>query len=853
MSDHRYKIEVRANLPKELKELDDLANNLIYSWDRRVRRVFRYMDPELWDKSNHRPKVLLKWISQSRLDELAQDRNFYDEFQHALAVHRSHLAKTENPHPDIARRLKKDAHQIAYFCAEFGLHESLPIYSGGLGILAGDHLKAASELGLPMVAVGLMYHQGYFTQCVDSEGRQHARTKAHQLDTLPIKLVQDASQQPLRISVPFPGREIKVQIWQASVGHLPLYLLDTDVEDNDSVGRAITNQLYGGDHTTRLAQEWVLGLGGVKALRALNITPTVWHINEGHAACSILERTRELVAEGLDFESALEAVANATLFTTHTPVPAGHDIFTSEEMARQLEPLAAQMQIPVKRLLALGSASYSDHKFNMTSLGLHGSRFHNGVSQIHGRVASHMEASHWPQIPADENPITHVTNGVHVLTFLAREWANLFDTRYHGWRDRVTDKQYWHIHVDKIPDPNYWNIRQLIKTEMLQFVSNVLRKQYLRNSEGEANTEHLLMNLSPYNADPPMIIGFARRFATYKRATLIFKDLGRLARLLNNPEAPVVLLFAGKAHPADQPGQELIRQITEISKQPPFLGKVFYIEDYDLALARHLVAGVDVWLNNPEYPLEACGTSGQKAGINGVLNVSILDGWWAEAYDGVNGWGITSIQNATPENRDAAEAQNLMGVLEHEVIPLYFDRDGVGYSREWINRSKAAMASIIPAYSAHRMLLDYCHQFYIPASNRHKKMAAHRHQTTIELTRWKQKIHEAWSKIHVIRLHNPTEQLNNNEIFHLQLEVFLNGLSAEDIHIECVLGYETPTVKFKKFVCYKLEFSKTINDNCLFELNIPLTENGLFDYELRLYPSHPALAHPFEMGYMLCI
>lgn len=853
MSDTRYQLEVQANLPKELTELHDLADNLIYSWDRRVRRVFRYMDPELWDRSNHRPKVLLKWISQSRLEELRQDRNFFDEFQHALAVHRSQLSKTENPHPDIAPTLRASSSLIAYFCAEFGLHESLPIYSGGLGILAGDHLKAASELGLPLVAVGLMYHQGYFTQHVDSEGKQHARAKAHQLDTLPIRLVRDASGDPVTVTVPFPDREIQVQIWQASVGHLPLYLLDTDVAANQAKDRSLTNQLYGGDHTTRLAQEWVLGIGGVKALRALNKSPSAWHINEGHAAFSILERTREWVETGLDFETALETVASATLFTTHTPVPAGHDIFTTEEMAHQLGPLADLMQVPVKRLLALGSASKSEHQFNMTSLGLQGSRFHNGVSEIHGRVASHMEARHWADIPAEENPITYVTNGVHVLTFLAREWANLFDTRYHGWRDRVTDKQYWRTHVDKIPDPNYWNIRQLIKTEMLQFITNVLRKQYLRNLVGDVHTERLLLNLSPSNSEQPLVIGFARRFATYKRATLIFRDLGRLARLLNNPEMPVVLLFAGKAHPADQPGQELIRQIIEVSRQAPFAGKVFYIEDYDLALARHLVAGVDVWLNNPEYPLEACGTSGQKAGINGVLNVSILDGWWAEAFDGKNGWGITPIQNATAEARDAAEAENLMEILEHEVIPLYFDRDGVGYSHEWIKRSKAAMASIIPAHSAHRMLLDYCNQFYIPAIKRNQMVSAEENRVAIELTQWKHKIHAAWPKIHLVRLHNPIEYLNNNEVFHLQVEMFLDGLNADDIRIECMLGYETATDNFEKLICYSLEFTKNINDNCLFELNVPLTENGLFKYELRLYPTHPALAHPFEMGYMLRI
>ncbi|HMM44892.1 MAG TPA: alpha-glucan family phosphorylase [Candidatus Macondimonas sp.] len=850
MSPKRFTIEVQAHLPERLRDLNVLANNLLYAWDRRVRRVFRHMDPALWDRCGHNPKVFLRLISQRRLHELLDDINFMEEYEYALNVSRHYHDQTRRLHPKLARHLDPAKDVIAYFCAEYGLHESLPIYSGGLGILAGDHCKAASDLGLPFVAVGLMYHQGYFTQIIDEHAEQRAEFHPHRLEDLPITPALGADGRPVEIEIAFPGRMVRARVWQAMVGHLKLYLLDTDVAENRDDDRSITYQLYGGDRITRLSQEIVLGIGGVRALRALGIAPTVWHINEGHAAFLVLERCRELVANGLPFTTALEQVASATLFTTHTPVPAGHDVFDRALIEPYLGEMTRSLDITMEDLLALGRSPGVESGFNMTALGLRGSRFHNGVSRIHGEVASRMEAYHWPQIPPEENPIGYVTNGVHVMTFLASEWVMFFDSRSRGWREYMTDKRFWQDYVQSIPDQAFWSLRQNIKAGLLDHVREALCRQYRRNHVGEAHIQRMLTHLSP-NGNPPLVIGFARRFATYKRATLLFRDPVRLARILNQADRPIVLLFAGKAHPQDRPGQDLIRVIGDYAEQPEFEDKLFFIENYDLALGRKLVSGVDVWLNTPEYPMEACGTSGQKAGLNGALNVSILDGWWGETFDGTNGWGLIPQTGVDADTRDRLEAEELLDVLEHEVIPLYFARNSQGYSPGWVSRSKAAMQTILPRHSAERMLEDYIRQYYLPAINHGRQLAANGGALARELTEWKAHVRRAWNGVRMSRLDEPKTRIDVEASLDLRVRVELNGLAPEHVRLECVLGEEDAFGRFHRSTCYALQPVGTEGSATIFALQEPMTEAGLYAYEIRLFPFHPALAHPFETGCML--
>ena len=846
----RFSIEVQPLLPEKLRDLDVLANNLLYAWDRRVRRVFRHMDPALWDRCGHNPKVFLRQISQHRLQELLDDTTFMEEYEYALNVSRHYQDQTRRMHPRLARQLDPTRDVIAYFCAEYGLHESLPIYSGGLGILAGDYCKAASDLGLPFVAVGLMYHQGYFTQIIDAHAEQRAEFRPHRLEDLPITPALDADGRPVEIQIAFPGRTVRARVWQAIVGHLKLYLLDTDVAENRPEDRAITYQLYGGDRTTRLTQEIVLGIGGVRALRALGVAPTVWHINEGHAAFLVLERCREQVVDGLPFAAAMEQVAAATLFTTHTPVPAGHDVFDRALIEPYLADFARALGIGMDELLALGRSPGEDASFNMTALGLRGSRFHNGVSRIHGEVASRMEAYHWPQIPPEENPIGYVTNGVHVMTFLASEWVMFFDSRSRGWRDRMTDRRFWQDYVGAISDQAFWSLRQNIKIGLLDHVREALCRQYRRNHFGEPHIQRMLTHLSP-NGNPPLVIGFARRFATYKRATLLFRDPVRLARILNQADRPVVLLFAGKAHPQDRPGQDLIRIIGDYAEQPEFEDKIFFIENYDLALGRKLVSGVDVWLNTPEYPMEACGTSGQKAGLNGALNVSILDGWWGETFDGTNGWGLIPQTGVDADTRDRLEAEELLDVLEHEVIPLYFAHNSQGYSPGWVGRSKAAMQTILPRHSADRMLEDYIRQYYVPAIAHGRRLAANGGALARDLTDWKAAVCNAWNGVRMQRMDEAPTRIMVDAPLDLRVRVELNGLAAEDVRLECVLGEEDTFGRFHRRTCYPLQAVGTDGNATVFALQEPMTEAGLYSYEVRLFPFHSALAHPFETGRML--
>lgn len=851
MTGTRYILEVQPVLPERLKRLQELANDLLYSWDREVRALFYRLNSDLWEACGHNPKLFLRRISQKRLDEAAEDRVFMEDYNRVLSVYDTY--HQERARPIITQLLDPKEDLVAYFCAEFGFHESFQIYSGGLGILAGDYCKAASDLNIPFVAVGMLYRQGYFIQTIDGHGNQIAHYTPTYFSDLPIKPAIDTKGAEIHVQVDLPGRRVVLKVWQAKAGHITLYLLDSDLPENGESDRAITFQLYGGDINTRMQQEIVLGIGGVRALHAVGLNPTVWHINEGHAAFMILERCREFVAQGLDFDSALELVAANTVFTTHTPVPAGHDIFDNQLATSYFSDFAKQLGIDINYFLSLGSSPNSQGGFNQTALALRGSRFRNGVSRIHGGVASRMAAFVWPQIPPDENPMGYVTNGVHVPTFLAREWANIFDMRFGGgWRNQELNKDFWG-RIDDIPDHSFWSVRQTLKSEMLLEVKRRVIRQQRRNGCSEALLDRYTQHLMPHDSDI-LTLGFARRFATYKRATLLFSDPARLARLFNNPDRRVLLIFAGKAHPHDLPAQRLIQTVHEYSRRPEFEGKIILLEGYDLSLARKLVTSVDVWINTPEYPLEASGTSGEKAGINGVINLSVLDGWWDEGYNEENGWAITPHgPQYDSAYRDREEGQELLDILERQVIPLYYTRNGHGYSEGWVKKSKNSMKSLLPRFNAQRMVMDYATNYYTRARKQRLIMSGNNFARAKEIAAWRKRLDSSWPHVSLRRVDQAPSEIRSGSILSLRVAARLNGLQAEDVLIECLVGREMENGEFVRLDSHIFvpEKSAEKSDETLFKLDLNPRLPGLQYYKIRMFPFHPALSHRFESGYMI--
>ncbi len=846
MAGTTYQLEVNPELPQRLARLEELANNLWYSWDRPTRALFSRLHPALWHAVGHNPKAFLKRVDQRRLVEAADDPVFLATYNRALSAYDTyHNEPIRSDHGAL-----RHDDLIAYFCAEFGFHESLPIYSGGLGILAGDHCKAASDMRLPFVGVGLLYRQGYFHQTIDVEGQQQAIYTDSDFEDLPIRPVTRDGGSELRIAVELAERTVLVKVWQARVGHLLLYLLDTDLEENSAHDRDIAHQLYGGDRTTRIEQEIMLGVGGARALFEMGLKPTAWHINEGHAAFLVLERIRTLAKEGLNFASALEAVAANTVFTTHTAVAAGHDHFTTEILKHYFEGWCRELNIGINELLSLGQAGDSAD-FNMTALAVRGSRFHNGVSRIHGGVSSRICARLWPQIEPAENPISYVTNAVHVPTFLATDWHDLFD-RYlgHGWSQRLMDPACW-SGIYSIPDHLFWSVRQSLKSQMLYLVRHRIAEQNARNHGSEAHLDRVLRLADPSNPNV-LIIGFARRFATYKRATLLFQDLKWLHEIVSDQERPVVFIFAGKAHPADQPGKDLIRRVAEVARMPEFEGRILLVEGYDLQLARRLVSGVDVWLNNPVYPLEASGTSGMKAGINGVINLSVLDGWWGEAYDGKNGWAIKPATSAADEwRRDQEEARTLYELLQDSVIPLYYSRGPVGYSPGWVAMAKHSLVTLLPRFNSTRMLSEYLTKFYVLAAGQGRRYLQEASSGARELAAWKAKVRAAWNQVTVRGCDHAPRRIPFGESFRVQAAVNLDGLDPSDVVVELLLG-RPGRIAVERLHSYRLNHVGPMagGKEHLFALELTPDLCGKLEYRIRAYPYHELLTHRFEMGMM---
>lgn len=845
-----YALTVNPRIPERLVRLEELANNLWYSWDRATRALFSRLDARLWEAVEHNPKAFLKRVDESLLIAAAEDPTFLSNYNSVLSAFDSYHSEPAR-HQAIPGIGARD--QIAYFCFEFGFHESLPVYSGGLGILAGDHCKAASDVCLPFVAVGLLYRQGYFFQTIDGQGNQQATHTDWDFDDLPVIPVLQEDGTEVRVSVNFPGRAVAIKVWRAQIGHVPLYLLDTDIPENSQRDRLITYQLYGGDPAMRIEQELILGVGGVEALKAMNIKPTVWHSNEGHAAFMMLARARDLVREGLDFPSALEAVAVKTVFTTHTAVPAGHDHFPEAMMQQYFESFYHELGITRETFMALGCTA-DNHDFNMTALAIRMSRMHNGVSKIHCGVSAQICRDFWPQIEPEENPVDYITNGVHIPTFLAQEWVDLFDRQLSPeWRNKLCDGEFW-ASIKKIPDHVFWSIRQTLKSQMFYGIRARLTEQNIRNHGSDAHLDRLLKFADPINPNV-LTLGFARRFATYKRATLLFENLDWLREILLDPERPVLLIFAGKAHPADLPGQELIRRVSEVAAMPEFVGRILLVEGYDLRLARRLVAGVDVWLNSPIYPLEASGTSGMKAGINGSLNLSILDGWWGEGFDGTNGWGIKPVaQDVDPKMRDAEESRSFYEILQDQVITLYYDRGKSGYSTGWVKKAKHSMISLLPRYGARRMVDEYIQKFYIRASEQGLRYENDGYAVAKEVADWKTKVLSAWGGVNIRRLDSPSQQLSFGEPIHFKVAVQLNGLQPEDVFVELLISRQYNQTRLDRFKHFRFECTGKLGaEEHQFELTHAPVLCGRQQYYLRVYPCHPMLVHSLEMGLMLWV
>lgn len=843
-----YQLEVNPRLPRRLERLEELANNLWYSWDRPTRTLFSRLHPMLWHAVGHSPKAFLKRIDQKRLIDAADDPVFLSSYKRVLSAFDSYLEQTRRSEP--AEELAEDDF-IAYFCTEFGFHESMPIYSGGLGILAGDHCKAASDLALPFVGVGLLYRQGYFAQTIDSEGHQRAHYADSDFDDLPITPVVRGDGTALHVTVKLRERNVEAKVWQAQVGKVRLILLDTDIDENVAADRHIAHRLYGGDRATRIEQEIFLGVGGVRALEEMGLKPTVWHINEGHAAFLVLERVRQLTSQGHEFAAAIEAVAASTVFTTHTAVPAGHDHFSDEMIRRYFEAWCLDLKINCEELLALGHDPASGD-FNMTALAVRGSRFHNGVSRIHGGVSSEICARLWPQIEHVENPITYVTNGVHMPTFFSDEWHELFERQLGpGWGQRL-DQEDCQRGIYTIPDHLFWSVHQSLKAQMLFLIRYRIMQQHARNHGSEAHLDRMLKLSNPDNPNV-LTIGFARRFATYKRATLLFQNLQWLRELISDPKRPVLFVFAGKAHPADQPGQEFLRRIAEVARLPEFEGHFLLVEGYDLQLARRLVSGVDVWLNNPVYPLEACGTSGMKAGMNGVLNLSVLDGWWGEGYDGRNGWAIKPASATLDETRrDQEEARTLYEILQDSVLPLYYDIGPAGYSPGWITMAKDSMVSILPRFNASRTVGEYLTRFYKPAAQQWRRYVQFNFAGARAVANWKARVRVAWHNIAIRRIDTALQRIPFGENLRFEVAVNLDGLVPEDVVVELLFGRPGNGGQPRKAESYHLRNEGPIagSREHLYVIEFKPEMCGKIEYRIRIYPYHELLTHRFEMGMM---
>ncbi|HEX7039197.1 MAG TPA: alpha-glucan family phosphorylase [Trueperaceae bacterium] len=831
-------LTVQPRLPERIGRLGDLSYDLYWTWKPDARRLFRELHPEAWERSNHDPVVVLREVDQARLEAAARDPAYLELYDRVVARWDAYRER-DTWFRTVAAEGGVPAPRFAYFCAEYGWHESISLYSGGLGVLAGDHTKAASDLGVPLTAVGLYYPEGYFHQRVADDGSQEAVYVRVPPEDTPFTPVLGPGGERALVTVRLFGRDVRVQAWRCRVGLVEALLLDTDVAGNDEEARRLLARLYGGDQRTRIGQEVVLGVGGVRLLRALGLSPTSWHMNEGHSAFMALERCRELVEEGRTFAEAREVVAASTVFTVHTPVAAGNDAFPFDLARECFDGYWEELGLTAREFEDLARADHGwGEAFSMTALALRFSSGRNGVSALHGETSRRIWADLWPGVPEDEVPIGHVTNGVHLRTWMAPAVQDLVaEVLGEGWLDAADDEALWEPFRGVDP-ARLWEVRRALKRQSLRFLRRRLARQLVRH---EASAAALRGSETLFDADS-LTIGFARRFAAYKRATLVFRDLDRLHRLLADPDRPVQLVFAGKAHPADQQGQGLIAHIHGLSKDPRFAGRVLFVEDYDMAVGRALTRGVDVWLNNPRRPLEASGTSGQKAAVNGVLNLSVLDGWWPEGYRGDNGWAVGGGRVYHDEERgDAADADSLYTLLEQEVVPLYYQRDAAGPPAEWLRRSAAAIATVAPRFNAGRMVKEYVRRFYLPASARGRRLAAG--DASRRLAEWRARVERAWQGVAVEAGLASPEVARAGDPVVVTATVTAPGWSQEELAVEVVYSRSADGLRHGlravpmlagpaagEAIPYRAEFVPELS--------------GRLAYGVRVRPVNDLLAHP---------
>jgi len=835
---------VKPNIPERLKPLEEMANNLWLSWNFDAVQLFMRLDYDVWLASRQNPARTLGRVSQARLEEIAKDSSFLAAMDAVYTKYQKYL--------QAERWYKGDGRDVvAYFSMEYGLDVSLPIYSGGLGVLSGDHLKTASDLGLPLVGVGLLYQQGYFQQYLNPDGFQQEFYPENDWYTMPVHLLMNEKGEAAKITVDIGSDNVSAQLWEVRVGKTPLYLLDSNIEENPAKHREITATLYGGDEDMRIRQEILLGVGGIRALKALDLNPAVTHMNEGHSAFLGLERIRTLIRERkLSFSEAQQAVWPANVFTTHTPVPAGNERFSVDLMAKYFKGFAEQLGLPWKEFLGLGreNPDNDQESFCMTVLALKLAAHANGVSKLHGKTSRRMWRNLWPELPEEEVPIISITNGVHPRTWISHNMIDLLD-RYLGpqFQENPAEFEVW-THMDRISDEELFRTHERRRERLVAFVRQRLRQQLQRRGFPEAEIQMAEDVLSPYT----LTISFARRFATYKRANLLLQDPERLIRLLTDGERPIQLIFAGKAHPHDLKGKELIRELIHFAQDPQLRSQVVFLEDYDMTIARYLNSGSDVWLNTPRRPLEASGTSGMKAAMNGVLNLSILDGWWDEIYTPECGWAIGSGEEyEDQELQDEIESKAAYDLLEREIIPLFYTRGRDGLPRQWVKHMKASMAQVGREMNSHRMLIEYSEHFYLPALEKARAFAAEEYASARAIAAYLQRLKKSWAQVKVESLTVPEQTMYKiADKVEVSARINLGGLSPQEVRVELYFGSISSSGTIENAGSVEMIPQSDGRSAVEYRGQIECAVTGRQGYTVRLLPKHPALIHPYVPGYL---
>jgi len=830
---------VKSRLPEQLKCLDELAHNMWWAWNYEARDLWRSLDEDLYEEVGHNPVLLLERLSYERKQELEKDKNIMKSVKEVYAKFRKYM----DVKPDAKRP------SVAYFSMEYGLNQVLKIYSGGLGMLAGDYLKEASDSNVDMCAVGFLYRFGYFKQSLSMDGQQIANYEAQNFNALPIERQLDADGNQLVVDVPYMNYQVHAYVWRVNVGRIPLYLLDTDNEMNSEFDKPITHSLYGGDWENRLKQEILLGIGGMLTLKKLGIKKQIYHCNEGHAALCNLQRLCDFVREGMSFNQALELVRASSLYTVHTPVPAGHDYFDKDLFGKYMGGYPAMLGITWDEFIGMGRQNPDDHseRFCMSIFACNTCQEVNGVSKLHGWVSQKMFAPIWAGYYPEENHVGYVTNGVHFPSWAATEWRQLY-ARYFDkkFMSDQSNEKIWHA-IYNVPDEEIWATRMALKKKLVDYIRDKFRETWLKNQGDPSRVVSLLQKINP-NA---LMIGFCRRFDTYKRAHLLFTDLDRLAKIVNNPEHPVQFIFSGKAHPADGAGQGLIKRIFEISQRPEFLGKIIFLEDYDFRLARRLVSGVDIWMNTPTRPLEASGTSGEKAEMNGVVNLSVLDGWWLEGYREGAGWALT--EKRTYQNQgyqDQLDAATIYGLLENEIIPLYYNKNEKGFSEGWIKVIKNSIATIAPHYTMKRQLDDYYSKFYCHLAERSAKLQANDNQLAKEIAYWKESVAERWDAIRVVSSEsNLGDAAETGVEFTVKLVIDEAGLD-DAIGLEFVVLRTEENGEDRISAVTPFELVKREGNLYTFECYLKPDKAGTFKTGIRMYPKNANLPHRQDFCYV---